>query len=75
MKRHTTVVIAKTIGVMVAAIFVMGQDGCRLVGPECPLALPVYSADASPADSVSILCPYRIVDENGDTTTVNGTGL
>lgn len=69
----------KTIGVgvallLIAVVGLTAQD-CTITTPSCPQLLPIFSSEAAAADSLTIGCPYRYVDENGDTTTVGGVDL
>ena len=62
--------------ILVVALASLGmQEACSVAGPSCPLLLPVFSSQAAATDSIPMGCPYRFVDENGDTTTVGGLQL
>lgn len=69
----------KSIGAMIALVVIavvsLTAQDCAISGPDCPLLLPIFSSEAEAADSLAIGCPYRYVDENGDTTTVGGVDL
>lgn len=63
------------LALVVVLIVTLGAQDCAITGPDCPLLLPIFSSEAAAADSLAIGCPYRYVDENGDTTTVGGIDL
>lgn len=69
----------KTVGALVAlvviAVVALTAQDCRITGPDCPQLLPIFSSEAEAADSLALGCPYRYVDENGDTTTVGGVDI
>ncbi len=70
--QHSTVFVLAVFLVLMLGL--TAQD-CVITGPDCPLLLPVFSSEASAADSLPIGCPYRYVDENGDTLTVGGVDI